>query len=51
MPRRPLELVLPLDLDLDKTLRSLRKSRKNLENMENSGNNRRLDNQEREEVR
>ena len=50
MPRRPLEPIVPLDLDLDKTLRSLRKSRKNLD-MENSGNNRRLDNQVREEVR
>ena len=50
MPRRPLEPIVPLDLELDKTLRSIRKSRKEI-NMENSGNNRRLDDQEREEIR
>ena len=49
MPRRPLERLVPLDPDLNKTLRSIKKN-KRVEQMENSGNNRRLDNQEREEV-
>ena len=50
MPRKPIEPLVPLDLDLNKTLRSIKKN-KRVENMENSSNNRRLDNKEREEVR
>ena len=50
MPRRSKEPIVPLDPKLEKTLRSVKKCRKEI-NIENSGNNRRLDNQEREEVR
>ena len=50
MHRKPLEPLVPLDPDLNKTLRSIKKN-KRVEQMKNLGNNRRLNNQERDEVR
>ena len=50
MPRKPIEPLVPLDPDLNKTLRSIKKN-KRVEQMKNSGNNCRLENQEHEEVR